>query len=313
MHLPVGLPRQLPGRSFRLLPLCALILASCAAPPPESQDVQRFYPDSEQLLSRTARLLDEDGVPERHGLTESFYPDGKPQSRSSFVRGVPDGEFQQWHAGGAPACEGRYAMGRRVGQWSLWDEHGVLRERSTWRDGILDGEAAAWDANGQRVWVGTYAHGRRQGNFEAFHPNGQVRVRGVFESGEPHGRFTAFYADGTRADEGRYKGGHPDGSWVCWNPEGVLVLQVSLRHGGTETVALPEALKWDPAQAPAASPFDLAAVFAMQPSSDEPELPAVVLAPTRKPAPAKVTAKAAPPAPPADDGNNGGPARVGVN
>jgi len=297
----------------RLLPLLGLALAACAAPPPEAQDMQRFYPDTEQLLSRTARVLAEDGTPVRHGVSEGFYPDGKPQYRNMFVHGVPDGEFLQWHASGAPACQGRYAQGRRVGEWSLWDEQGVLRERSHWRNGILEGEAAAWDADGERAWSGTFAHGLRDGTFEAFHPNGQVRVRGGFDEGQPRGRFTAWYADGTRADEGRYKDGVPDGTWVCWNPQGALVLQVSLRKGATGPATLPEALDWDPAHAPAANPFDLAAAFAVQPGADEPELPAVVLAPTRKAAPAKPTAKVAPPAPPVTDEDKSGPARVGVH
>jgi hypothetical protein len=190
----------------------------------------------------------------------------------------------------------------------------VLLERSQWRAGMLEGEAGTFDAEGHPVWTGGFSHGRREGTFMAFHPNGQLRVRGDFDKGAPRGRFTGWYPDGTKAAEGRYKDSRPDGTWVCWNPKGVQMLSMSLRSGATGELDLPAELAWEPGVAPAADPFDLAAVFAVQPSSEEPALAAVILPPTRKPAPAPVASHAAAPAP-ADDGEAAAATagRVGVN
>ncbi|HTE06253.1 MAG TPA: hypothetical protein VK824_08660 [Planctomycetota bacterium] len=291
----------------RALPCGLALLAACAAPPPAVQDVQRFYPGGDQLFSRSARVLREDGTPERHGVCESFTPDGQPRSREGFSHGVPDGEFQCWHPGGVPAVRGRYAAGLRTGEWCAWDEQGVLRERSTWRDGLLDGEAGAWDAQGHPAWSGHFAHDRRDGTFTAFHPNGQARVRGAFDAGRPAGRFTAWYADGTRAGEGRYADGAPVGTWICWNTRGEVLASQSLR--GAVAGARP-AFDGEPALAPAADPFDLAAVFVERPSADAPVLAQVVMPAPVKPAPAPLASRAAPAA---GEARKDAPAHVGVN
>jgi antitoxin component YwqK of YwqJK toxin-antitoxin module len=54
-----------------------------------------------------------------HGLSESFWEDGKNLSVANYVWGVLDGHLQAWNQGGELVEEGEMVAGKRSGRWVI--------------------------------------------------------------------------------------------------------------------------------------------------------------------------------------------------
>ena len=71
------------------------------------------------------------------GSRTSLWPNGAERERVSFAQGVKEGACFRWHSDGTPRAEGRYASGKKVGEWRFFDESGVL---DTARSGVYESD-----------------------------------------------------------------------------------------------------------------------------------------------------------------------------
>jgi hypothetical protein len=89
----------------------------------------------------------------------SDYPDGRPESRISFLGDEPHGLARGWWPNGQLQWEVEYDRGKRHGQFRAWYDTGLLESERTYRNGASHGE------------------------FVDYHPNGAVAARGRYENG----------------------------------------------------------------------------------------------------------------------------------
>lgn len=88
--------------------------------------VQQAYPDSSKKVHGNMRKG------QRHGLWTSYFPDGKPQSSSSYDNGVLNGTSVVFYPNGMLRYTGDYKKGRQVGQWRFYDDQGTLLKTVTY-------------------------------------------------------------------------------------------------------------------------------------------------------------------------------------
>lgn len=74
---------------------------------------------------RYARYMSSDGTRWiRHGLFQSYHPNGKLAFEGTYVDGKEDGVWTDYHQNGQIAARGHYKSGDEVGDWEFWDENG---------------------------------------------------------------------------------------------------------------------------------------------------------------------------------------------
>ena len=56
----------------------------------------------------------------------SHGPNGSAREQTTFSEGLREGHCQRWHPDGTPRAEGRYAAGKKVGEWRFFDESGAI-------------------------------------------------------------------------------------------------------------------------------------------------------------------------------------------
>ena len=107
-----------------------------------------------------------------HGLSESWWPDGKLEMREQFQDGIPHGVRTTWHTNGALRSEGRLVSGKQQGLYRQWSETGILLAQAEFADGQPHGLSRAW------------------------HPSGFVKAEALMEHGKVVTR--QFYPDGVQ-------------------------------------------------------------------------------------------------------------------
>jgi hypothetical protein len=68
--------------------------------------------------------LNEDVIVSGPGAYETFYPNGRVQTRTEYFQGVKNGKHVSWFENGQRMMEGEYRRGRRHGKWEYWDKEG---------------------------------------------------------------------------------------------------------------------------------------------------------------------------------------------
>lgn len=98
----------------------------------------------------------------------------------AYRDGQRHGPLQGWFADGQPRAKGAYALGRRVGTWTLWDAAGWRRE-GPMRGDEPHGDWVVFDPAGQKRAAGAYRQGTRHGAWQWF-AGGQV-INGQYARG----------------------------------------------------------------------------------------------------------------------------------
>ena len=92
--------------------------------------VVELIDEDDQLIARYSRYLNiEETAWVRHGVWQSFAPNGQVVSRGNYTRGQEHGPWQDFHDNGQLAAEGRYDIGKEVGCWKYWDRNGQLESQ----------------------------------------------------------------------------------------------------------------------------------------------------------------------------------------
>jgi antitoxin component YwqK of YwqJK toxin-antitoxin module len=124
--------------------------------------------------------------------------------------------------------EGRYAEGKRDGQWAWWDDNGEVAAEGTFKDG------KEWQGSFQvrvrrltccRIIV-SYAKGERSGPYGMWHLGSRVeeawydRDQRVGKEVMWHGCDNGAAVPGGKAREGQYVNGQRTGVWKWWDIDG---------------------------------------------------------------------------------------------
>ena len=87
---------------------------------------------------------------------------------------VKHGPWRRWWDNGAPAAEGDYSNGQKIGMWILWSRAGTKTEEGAYEGDAAHGHWTFWHANGRKKAEGDYEHGQRRGHWELWDDNGQL-------------------------------------------------------------------------------------------------------------------------------------------
>lgn len=87
----------------------------------------------------------------QHGPWETYWENGRPRARGSYLRGKHDGEWRFWHDNGRRAAVGRYSDGQRMGQWRSWWRSGRRQSHGSYIDNQRSGRWLFWDRDGNPI------------------------------------------------------------------------------------------------------------------------------------------------------------------
>ena len=178
--------------------------------------ITESYPDG-SARSRCEAVRDASGALVRHGLYECWYPDGRLESKGTFVEGLEHGEWELSHPNGKRAAWGSFERGLRTGPWRLFTDGGrrngrVRTSRAgakasgecfTWKPGLVIARTVHFQVHEFRepgsgwTWAGESADGLKHGPWRALRSNGTTALAGEYAYGVPTGPWSFFYGDGT--------------------------------------------------------------------------------------------------------------------
>jgi antitoxin component YwqK of YwqJK toxin-antitoxin module len=184
-------------RKFMLISALAMVVAGCMGPP--------TYPEGEYTENPMSMLSEP--CPEGTVLVEYRSSREMPTQRvyqyCLDTYGVEQGPARDWEDG-KTIREGRYAAGKRVGEWTLYGLDGRIEIR-TYNDlGERDGIQFGYYPSGDLEYTKEYTRGIQDGLDVWYHENGIVSEIVAFYAGALHGEFMSFNPDGTIRNEREY-------------------------------------------------------------------------------------------------------------
>lgn len=177
---------------------------------------------------RMSESYDEDGqVRDRrefkgydlHGLYVSRYGNGL--ERVQFVEGKRHGSYTVTNSEGEVKSRGEYDHGKKVGEWVIDDNYGVLKEQYN-ANGKLNGVRESYDNKGNLRLREHYKNGVLDGEYREY-SDGELVVKGEFIDGKREGEWSESlgYAP-FKTYQGNYKNDVRVGEWRTYSPEGYL-------------------------------------------------------------------------------------------
>ncbi|MDX1350544.1 MAG: hypothetical protein R3279_09865 [Putridiphycobacter sp.] len=82
---------------------------------------EQYYPNGQLKMSGK---LNNNG--QKEGIWISYFENGKKNSESNFKNGVNDGYSMVWYPNGNVRYFGDYKDGKKVGDWTFYNEEGVF-------------------------------------------------------------------------------------------------------------------------------------------------------------------------------------------
>ncbi len=169
-------------------------------------------PDGEfAYFDRKGNELGKVTIKDGTGTLLTFWGNRKPSSKTTLVKGVEDGPYQELTQNGTVVIEGRYKAGAKHGVWKAWSPEGVLLVEQAWARGKLDGTVKKYVA-GKLSLEATYQDGQASGPYVE-HRDGKPVVTGQFVADRKHGTWTHHDPAGAVVRTATYKDGLLDGPW----------------------------------------------------------------------------------------------------
>lgn len=215
---------------------------------------EEWSTDGSTLLERTNYKNGEED-----GLTESWYPNGQMQRRTTMKNGNYVGRYEAWYdngnknadmtfteegfndggrktwwKNGNPRTDSSYKNGKRVGEFKFWDEDGDLES------------VQYYDENGEKLGFEEHEHWGLERKVTFTEGDGQIDER-FFRGGRPasvtrtkngklEGLQEFFYTDGTPQTRGEYSNGERNGIFERYHPNGKLMARGEYRNGMREGI-----------------------------------------------------------------------------
>jgi len=95
----------------------------------------------------------------KHGLYQSFYPNGQLREMATYVDGQEEGTVQLWYSSGRPYLLYTMRDGLREGPALRWYNSGMLASQEYFKGGLEEGRATYFYADGQVQWEILFAGG----------------------------------------------------------------------------------------------------------------------------------------------------------
>ena len=111
-----------------------------------------------------------------HGIRSLFFEGNKKiQTSETYVNGVMDGLFEEYHINGQVSFTGLFVNDAMDGVWKKYNEVGQLIEEVTFKDSEENGPFKEYHTNGQLAAVGGYLNGDYEhGPLQIFNEQGEL-------------------------------------------------------------------------------------------------------------------------------------------
>ena len=124
-----------------------------------------------------------------HGIRSLFYEGNKKiQTAETYIDGIMDGLFEEYHINGQVAFTGLYVNDAMDGVWKKYSESGQLIEEVSFKDSEENGPFKEYHSNGQLAAEGGYLNGDNEhGPLKIYNERGELVkkmdcVRGICQT-----------------------------------------------------------------------------------------------------------------------------------
>lgn len=168
-------------------------------------------------------------------------------SAANQIKKLKEGDHIAYHKNGRIKETGRYANGKKEGEWRTYDKKGVVKFVTIFENGNLIFEQSpnsvepfvSYHANGRIKEQGMKRGGERDGEWVLFSDRGKLLRKTNFFRGDVIGQnstkvinsFVTYHNNGYVKEEGILKMGQRDGIWKVYNDEGSHVETVTYANG----------------------------------------------------------------------------------
>ncbi|MDN2696851.1 toxin-antitoxin system YwqK family antitoxin [Janthinobacterium sp. SUN073] len=162
----------------------------------------------------------------KDGLSSSFYPDGRLETRGAWRQGLQEGVHEAYHATGKLSEAFTYRDGMQVdGPFESFDEDGNLIARQTLRNGKLEGEIITFFPDGKVASRAQAGDGMLNGLCTEYYPDGSVRSTVTRVNDKATGDAIEYHPNGKLASKLTYGDDGKRRSARSFNEQGVLILE----------------------------------------------------------------------------------------
>jgi antitoxin component YwqK of YwqJK toxin-antitoxin module len=196
----------------------------------------------------------------QHGLSVSYYEDGRVKEITSYAKGVKHGPHKEFYPSGSLKSEELYDQGLIWGQKTSFFEDGQKEFECYINKGKIEGEAWTYYQSGKRKGMVPYRAGLKEGLAIEWHQNGvtSIKVNYVadkendfgnnpalvaydengaifsirhFSYGVPVGVHVVYHPNGQESDKVGYKDGKMHGPAQAFSLDGELIGETTYKEG----------------------------------------------------------------------------------
>mgnify|MGYP002620281535 CR=1 FL=1 len=113
------------------------------------------------------------------GVEEMFLPDGKRTQQFTYHNGKRNGPHTAYHLNGEVKIEGGFKDDMFDGQWTYYDDRGVVVGEGMFKSG--SGDVLFYDHNGQKARLTHYENNKKEGHEVYYNPDGTVQKEIIYK------------------------------------------------------------------------------------------------------------------------------------
>lgn len=138
----------------------------------------------------------------RAGTWKRYWPNGKPRSVITYVKGLAKGAYATYYPNGRPEEQGVWDLDRNTGAFQRWYDNGQpMQEFIFDAYGTRNGAQKYYHQNGKLAVEVSIANGREEGVLKRYYPNGDLQETAEFHGGAvEEDSFRSFKPKGPVAD-----------------------------------------------------------------------------------------------------------------
>jgi antitoxin component YwqK of YwqJK toxin-antitoxin module len=199
------------------------------------------------LSQRYQYYLGEDGKHVRHGIFESWHPNGKKDNESNWEHGRFHGKLTVWRNDGSLSQMGDYKEGREDGLWQFWHVNSKLMARVLMENGRPK-EGDYYSPDGKQI--SSVKNGAGRSVF--FNDEGKIRIEEIWKEGKVERR-ACWYSNGQLRTKEEFSAGELLVTGEYFSPSGKKLSEVLDGNGvSSEAVEIEssDGIKFSYLQAP---------------------------------------------------------------
>lgn len=117
-------------------------------------------------------------------LVTNWNQENRKVEEGHFADGKMDGRWTSWYPSGRINGESVWIRGKQEGPNLAWHENGAKAEESYFTNGLLEGHFTLWYDNGNFRVNAQYVHGKPDGVWIIYQEDGRIRVRKTYALGK---------------------------------------------------------------------------------------------------------------------------------